>query len=170
MNARSCVAVDASHRAQVLQALGFVPWARRERPGTGQAAGQDALAAVTAVGPQSAPAAGMACVVVLAGHCSPAALDLLGRVMHTGGPLLARAGRIQVHAGKLDRVPAAASYLVFGAAQAEALRLSLSTPPADPASIVVVDELAAVLAEGPAKQRLWVALRSLRARLGATGG
>lgn len=165
MTMRSCVPVDADRRARVLRALGFVPWVRRVRPEAGPAAGP-----VETAGLQSAPAAGTACVVVLAQHCSPAALDLLGRAMHAGGALLARAGRIQVHAGKLDGVPAAASYLVFGTAQAEALRHSLPPALAASASVVVVDELAAVLAEGRAKRRLWMALRGLRARLAATDG
>lgn len=165
MNAHGCVPVDADHRARVLRTLGFVPWVRRVRLEVGRAAGS-----VETVGLQSLPATGTACVVVLAQQCSPAALDLLGRAMHAGGALLARAGRIQVHAGKLDGVPAAASYLVFGAAQAEALRHSLPAALAASASVVVVDELAAVLAEGRAKQRLWVALRGLRARLAATSG
>lgn len=164
MNARSCVPVDASHRARVLRVLGFVPWIRRTRPQMGRADG-----ATGTQGLQSAPAPRMACVVVLAEHCSPAALDLLGRAMRTGGPLLARAGRIRAHAGKLERVPAAATYLVFGAAQAEVLRQSLPAALAASASLMVVDELAAVLAEGRAKQRLWVALRGLRARLAAAG-
>lgn len=165
MNARRGVPVDAAHRVRVLRTLGFVPWVRRVRPEAGRATGS-----VGTVVPRSAPANGTACVVVLAPHCSPAALDLLGRAMHTGGALLARAGRIQVHAGKLDGVPAAASYLVFGAAQAEALRQSLPAALAASASVVVVDELAEVLAQGRAKQRLWLALRTLRARLAATGG
>jgi len=165
MNVRSCVPVDATHRARVLHALGFVPWARRARP----EAGREPRAAMAA-GLPSVPATGTACVVVLPEHCSPAALDLLGRAMHTGGPSLARAGRTRVHAGKLDQVPAAATYLVFGAAQAEALRHSLPAGLATTSSMLVVDELAAVLAEGRAKQRLWVALRGLRARLAATGG
>jgi hypothetical protein len=164
MNGRSCVPVDASHRARVLRTLGFVPWARRVRQEREREAG-----AAGTTGLQSAPATGTACVVVLAQHCSPAALDLLGRAMHAGGPLLARAGRIHVHAGKLEGVPAAVSYLVFGEAQAEALRRSLPAELAASASVMVVDELAAVLAEGRAKQRLWVALRGLRARLAATG-
>jgi hypothetical protein len=164
MNVRSCTPVDAGHRARVLRALGLVPWTRRTRPQLERADGVTGMQ-----GLQSAPAPGVACVIVLAEHCSPAALDLLGRVMRTGGPLLARAGRIQAHAGKLDRVPAAATYLVFGAAQAEILRQSLPAALAASASLVVVDELAAVLAEGRAKQRLWVALRGLRARLAAPG-
>ena len=166
MNTRRCAVVDGAHRARVLHTLGFVPWVRRGQPG----AGRVAAAALADEGLPSAPAPGMACVVVLAERCSPSALDLLGRAMHAGGPLLARAGRIQVRAGKLGGVPAAATYLVFGAAQAEVLRHSLPAVPAGALSVVVVDELAAVLAEGRAKQRLWVALRGLRTRLAATGG
>jgi len=165
MNARSCISVDATHRARVLCTLGFVPWARRVRPEAEREAG-----AAGTKGLQSPPVTGTACVVVLAQDCSPAALDLLGRAMHAGGPLLARAGRIQMRAGKLDGVPAAASYLVFGEAQAEALRRSLPAALAASTSIMVVDELAKVLAEGRAKQRLWVALRGLRVRLAATVG
>ncbi|MEO8747123.1 MAG: hypothetical protein ABI379_05665 [Rhodanobacter sp.] len=110
------------------------------------------------------------CAVVLAPHCSNRALDVLGRALNAGGPVLARAGRIRLRDGQLGGVPAAATYLVFGTMQAEALRRALPAEALPHTQVVVVDELESVLADAGAKRRLWMALRGLRATLAAASG
>lgn len=166
MNARPCLPIDRNHRVRVLRALGLVPWTRRAAAHAAVDAPDEAGAACTAVLPNT----GASCAIVLAEHCSSHALDLLGRALHAGGPLIARAGRVHVRDGSLAALPAAAVYLAFGEAQAEILRRSLSVDAARGSDIVIVDELAAILADGAAKRRLWIALRGLRARLAAADG
>lgn len=166
MNARPCLPIDRDRRVRVLRALGLVPWTRRA---TAHAA-VDVPDEAGVVRPAVLADTGASCAIVLAEHCSSRALDLLGRALHAGGPLIARAGRVHVRDGGLGALPAAAVYLAFGEAQAEILRRSLPGDAARGPDVVVVDELAAILADGAAKRRLWIALRGLRARLAAADG
>lgn len=150
---------QAAHRARVLHALGLTPWVRR-----------------TATGIEQTPAAaepvadGVACVVVLPASCNARELDLLGRALHAGGAVLARAARLTVHGGQLTAVPAARAYLVFGDAQAHALGRALPAAVMSQAQIVLADEPGRVLADAAAKRRLWNALRSVRRALVGAGG
>jgi hypothetical protein len=59
---------------------------------------------------------------------------------------------------------------VFGEAQAHALGRGLPVAVLQRAQIVLVDDLAQVLAEAGAKRRLWGALRRLRRTLATAGG
>ena len=156
-----CPSVDENRRVRVLRALGVVSWTRR-------------LPAQTVLDPVEGPAvagapfstdAGTSCAVVLGQDCSSRALDLLGRALNAGGPIVARAGRIHLRNGQLSAVPAAATFLVFGTAQAEALRRTIPVEASCHTQVVVVDELESVLTDAGAKRRLWMALRGLRAKL-----
>ena len=98
-------------------------------------------------------------------------LDLLGRALNAGGPLLAPSARVTVDAGQLAAgVPSAQAYLVFGEAQAHALGRSLPAAQMHQAVIVLADEPALVLSSAGAKRRLWSALRSVRRALATAGG
>jgi hypothetical protein len=153
--------VQTAHRARVLHALGLTPWVRR-------------VAAVAAP-PQAASMpvpdeAGVPCVVILPASSGARELDLLGRALHAGGAVLARAARIPVRDGQLVApVPAARAYLVFGDAQAHALGRALPAAVMSRALIVLADEPGQVLAEAAAKRRLWNALRSVRRALAGAG-
>ena len=161
MSARLSPSVDACHRVRVLRALGIVTWTRRLPACTGG----DAVEGDSAAGPSVAPGGHITCAVVLAADCSSRALDLLGRALNAGGPIVARAGRIHLRNGQLSAVPAAATFLVFGTVQAEALRRTIPVEASCHTQVVVVDELESVLTDAGAKRRLWMALRGLRAKL-----
>jgi hypothetical protein len=154
--------VQAARRARVLHALGLTPWVRRAATG--------AAVAPAATEP-TVDQAGVACVVILPASCSARELDLLGRALHAGGAVLARAARLSVQGGQLEApVPAAHAYLVFGDAQAHALGRALPAAVMSQAQIVLADEPGLVLADAAAKRRLWNALRSVRRALPDAGG
>lgn len=156
------VAPAAAHRARLLHALGLTPWQRRQ-------ATQDAAAPLADDVPLSATAhAG--CVVLLPAACDTRALDLLGRALTSAGAALARAARVRVQPGEAEiAVPQARAYLACGEAQAHALGRSLPMQAMEQAQIVLVDEPARLLDDATAKRRLWIALRTLRRSLAATG-
>lgn len=161
MSASAHLAAGAAHRTRVLQALGLTPWVRRV-----------ATVAPAAVAPAEpvAEGAGVACVVILPAQCSARELDLLGRALHAGGAVLARAARFVVRNGQLaTEVPTARAYLVFGDAQAHALGRALPAAVMSEALIVLADEPNLVLADAAAKRRLWNALRSLRRAMAMAG-
>jgi len=166
MNAALREPVNASHRERVLRALGVTPWVRRtaaNRP-VGMAQPEPASGVVAGT------TAGADCVVVLPAGCSTRELDLLGRALSAGGPMLARAARITVSDGQLAaNVPRARAYLVFGEAQAHVLGRDLPAAALHRAQIVLADEPALVLTRADAKRRLWSALRSLRRALATAG-
>jgi hypothetical protein len=154
--------VQTAHRARVLQALGLTPWVRRAATGI-----EEASAPTEPV----AGGTGVACVVILPASCSARELDLLGRALHAGGAVLARAARLSVQGGQLAvPVPTARAYLVFGDAQAHALGRALPASVMSQAQIVLADEPGLVLADAAAKRRLWNALRSVRRALAGAGG
>ena len=153
--------VQAAHRARVLHALGLTPWVRRAATG--------AAVAPAATEP-TVDQAGVACVVILPASCSARELDLLGRALHAGGAVVARAARLSVQGGQLATVPTARAYLVFGDAQAHALGRALPAAVMSQAQIVLADEPGLVLADAAAKRRLWNALRSVRRALSGAGG
>ena len=151
----------ASHREQVLRALGVTPWVRRKLA-IPEAADPDVLM------PDEAGV--VACVVVLPHGCSARELDLIGRSLVACGARLARAARLLVSDGQLAAaVPEAHAYLVFGEAQAHALGRALPAAVMNRAQIVLVDEPTLVLTRAEAKRRLWHALRSVRRALAAAG-
>ena len=166
MNANLRQSATPDHRDRVLRALGMTPWVRRGTPET-----QVQMPQVVAERDQFMPATGTGCVVVLPEGCSTRELDLLGRALNAGGPLLARSARVTVDAGQLVAgVPSAQAYLVFGEAQAHALGRTLPAARMHQAVIVLADEPSLVLTSAGAKRRLWSALRSVRRALAATGG
>ncbi|HUH30255.1 MAG TPA: hypothetical protein VLZ55_02640 [Rhodanobacter sp.] len=159
--------VSAAHRVRVLRALGITPWTRRGP--AGEPADVVAIDGTAALPGEAAPGSS-ACVVVLREDSSTRELDLLGRALGACGAAVARAARVTVRGGQLPAVPAASAYLVFGEAQAHALGRSLPVEVLQRAQIVLVDDLAQVLAEAGAKRRLWGALRRLRRTLATAGG
>jgi hypothetical protein len=165
MNANLRQSATAGHRDRVLRALGVTPWVRRGMPEP-----QVRMPQVASAPDQTMSAVGTACVVVLPEGCSTRELDLLGRALNAGGPLLARSARVTVDAGQLAAgVPSAQAYLVFGEAQAHALGRSLPAAQMHQAVIVLADEPALVLTNAGAKRRLWSALRSVRRALATAG-
>lgn len=150
-----------AHRTRVMQALGLVPWQRRQAP---PPAVVEEDASVVPAGMDAA------CVVLLPDGCGTRELDLLGRALNSAGATLARAARLPVRAGQgeLD-VPVARAYLACGEAQAHALGRSLPMQVTAQAQIVLVDEPARLLREATAKRRLWIALRTLRRHLRGEG-
>jgi len=152
--------MHAAHRASVLHALGLTPWVRRV-----------AVQAAPVVAEPVADDGSVGCVVILPASSSARELDLLGRALHAGGALLARAARLCVQDGQLAApVPVARTYLVFGDAQAHALGRALPAAVMSQALIVLADEPGLVLADAAAKRRLWNALRSVRRVLAGAGG
>lgn len=153
------------HRARLLRALGVTPWVRRRPMAAEIPTAFDMNEAMA----ESDAAPGDSIVLLPAG-CPVALLDLLGRAFSAYGPSLARAARIEVGAdGRLEHVPEARAYLVFGQAQAHALGRVLPAAVLNSAQIVLADEPHEIRASGEGKRRLWNALRSLRRAL-ATGG
>lgn len=167
MNANLHRSATPGHRDRVLRALGVTPWVLRSAPEPQARMPQ----AVAEHGQPMSATPGTTCVVVLPEGCSTRELDLLGRALNAGGPLLARSARVTVDAGQLDAgVPPAQAYLVFGEAQAHALGRSLPAARMHQAVIVLADEPALVLTSAGAKRRLWSALRSVRRALATAGG
>lgn len=161
MNTQAVASTAGSHRARVLQALGLTSWQRR----------QAADSATPPVDDSPLPATANAdCVVLLPAVCGARELDLLGRALTSAGAALARAARVRVQAGEAEiTVPQARAYLACGEAQAHALGRSLPMQVTVQAQIVLVDEPARLLGDAAAKRRLWIALRTLRRNLAATG-
>lgn len=160
MTAHLRLTATAGQRTRVLRALGVTPWVQRA---TTDATVLDAAA-------RAVPdlAAGVACVVILPEGCSTRELDLLGRILNACGATMARAARVSVAGGQLvGEMPQARAYLAFGDAQAHALGRRLSAEAMKRAQIMLADELPLVLVGGPAKRRLWSALRTLRRALAA---
>ncbi|WP_266171544.1 hypothetical protein [Dyella subtropica] len=156
-------AASSAHRTRVLRALGVTPWVRRAAPMPAEVPGSVSAAPM--------PDAQVGdCVVLLPAGCDTKALDLLGRALHSFGPALARAARIEVRDGHLASAPVARAYLVFGDAQAHALGRELPAATLNQAHIVLADEPASVYASAAGKRRLWNALRSLRRALAQAGG
>lgn len=146
-----------AHRERVLHALGLTPWQRRQVAAAGPAVADEAPPTV---------AAGADCVVLLPAACDARELDLLGRALTSGGPVLARAARVRVLPGEAEiTVPLARAYLACGEAQAHALGRSLPMQVTAQAQIVLVDVPARLLGDAAAKRRLWIALRTLRRSL-----
>lgn len=140
-------------RQRLLKAMGVTPW--RLRAG-------DAAAA-----PEGDPANDataderVACVVILPAGAGGRELDLLGRALRAFGPVTGRAARLEAGERGLQQVPMAATYLVFGEAQAHALGRELPAAVMSAAQIVLVDTPTAILADAAAKRRLWNGLRTL---------
>ncbi|MET0936735.1 MAG: hypothetical protein ABWX83_12125 [Luteibacter sp.] len=149
-----------ARRERLLRVMGVTPW--RLRVGD--------VAAEGAIEPANDVVAGdrIGCVVILPGGSSERELELLGRALRAFGPVTARAARLEVGERGLGQVPVAATYLVFGEAQARALGRDLPAAVMSAAHIVLVDPPSAILADAAAKRRLWNGLRAL-GRAFATG-
>jgi hypothetical protein len=145
---------------EVNRLLGLSPMRLRSRSGGTGLADGPAPAGVGAAGTE-----GVGCVLILPAGCSPASLDMLGRAVQSYGPALARAARIEVREGRLADVPAARAYLAFGSEQAQALGRELPADVLAAAEVVLVDPPMALLGDGAAKRRLWMAMRTVRRAL-----
>jgi len=131
--------------------MGVTPWSLRVgEPVVDAAAAND-----------ETPGERAACVVILPSGSSERELDLVGKALRAFGPLTARAARLSVGPSGLGHVPVAATYLVFGEAQAHALGHELPASVLSAAQIVLVDPPALIVAEAAAKRRLWNGLRAL---------
>jgi len=150
------MSAPVTQRLARLQALGVTPYRLRGRV----AADAAQQVAVPVVASETLP-----CVLLLPEACTAQALDRVGRAMQAFGATYARAPRIQVPAAGLRQPPPRArAYLAFGEAQARALGQVLSASEAQQVEVIRLDA-PEQLAQGAAKQRLWQALKSLRARL-----
>jgi hypothetical protein len=152
----SATASAPTRQQRVYAALGLTRWQLRRA----DAVEPDIVEATLAALPAAAD-----CVLVIPGGCTPRELDMLGRAVQAFGPMLARAARIEVHAGKLAQVPAAAAYLAFGTEQAHALGRELPAAALARAQVVLADAPAGLSGDGAAKRRLWNAMRALRRAL-----
>jgi len=147
-------AVPVRH-ARLLKVMGVTPWRLRAGESAGPSAdvGED----VGAV-PSGERAT---CVVILPAGCTERERDIVGHALRAFGAVTARAARLEVGAAGLGHVPAAATYLVFGDAQARALGHQLSAAQQGAAQIVLVDTPSLILTDAAAKRRLWNGLRAL---------
>ncbi len=154
---------SSARRGARLEALGVMPYRLRAR---------DARAAPAEPPPESARPGGgampesVACVVLLPSGCASRELDRAGRALRAFGEDFARAPRVQVPVGGLrEAPPSARAYLVFGEPQARALGQVLSAAAMREAEVVLLDA-PGQLGQGASKQRLWLAMKALRRRLG----
>lgn len=147
-------AVPVRH-ARLLKVMGVTPWRLR--------AGESAGPSADSVEDEGAAPRGerATCVVVLPAGCTERERDIVGHALRAFGAVTARAARLEVGAGGLGHVPAAATYLVFGDAQAHALGHELSAAQQGAAQIVLVDTPSLILTDAAAKRRLWNGLRVL---------
>jgi hypothetical protein len=149
-----------ARRERLLKAMGVTPWRLR----TGEAVVADPAEPAN----DGMPGEGVGCVVILPAGASERELELIGRALRAFGPVTGRAARLQVGERGLGQVPVAATYLVFGEAQARALGRDLPAGVLGAAQIVLVDLPSAILADAAAKRRLWNGLRAL-GRASSTG-
>lgn len=140
-------------RERLLKAMGVTPWRLRVGDAVTMPAGGSAN--------DAAADERVACVVILPAGASGRELDLVGRALRAFGPVTGRAARLEAGERGLGQVPVAATYLVFGDAQAHALGRDLPAAVMSAAQIVLVDTPSAILAEAAAKRRLWNGLRTL---------
>jgi hypothetical protein len=147
-------AVPVRH-TRLLKAMGVTPWRLRAGESAGPSA--DVLAGEGAV----TTGERATCVVVLPAGCTERERDVVGHALRAFGAITARAARLEVGAAGLGHVPVAATYLVFGDAQARALGRQLSAAQQDAAHIVLVDTPSLILTDAAAKRRLWNGLRAL---------
>src|SRR4051812_5299469 len=142
-----------ARRQRLLRVMGVTPWSLRSGGATTVAGGP-------AVNDE--PSAGrVASVIVLPGGASERELDLVGKALRACGPGMARSARLVVGPAGLGQVPVAATYLVFGEAQAHALGHELPAAVLAAAHIVLVDPPSEILADAAAKRRLWNGLRAV---------
>jgi hypothetical protein len=149
-----------ARRERLLKVMGVTPWRLR----AGETVGEGVATPANDAGPGER----VGCVVILPGGSSERELELLGRALRAFGPVTGRAARLEVGERGLGQVPVAATYLVFGEAQARALGRDLPAAVLSAAQIVLIDPPAAILADAAAKRRLWNGLRAL-GRASATG-
>jgi DNA polymerase III psi subunit len=147
------MAAVPERRQRLLRAMGVTPW--RLRVGEAAPASADGPANDAIQGEYAS------CVVILPAGATERELDLLGRALRACGPVTGRAARLEAGERGLGQVPVAATYLVFGEAQAHALGRDLPAAVLSAAQIVLVDPPAAILADPAAKRRLWNGLRTV---------
>ncbi|WP_369927378.1 hypothetical protein [Xanthomonas sp. NCPPB 2632] len=147
-------AVPVRH-ARLLKVMGVTPWRLR--------AGEVAARSIDAVEGEGPATTGerATCVVILPSGCTERERDIVGHALRAFGAVTARAARLEVGAAGLMHVPLAATYLVFGDAQARALGHQLSAAQQGAAQIVLVDTPSLILTDAAAKRRLWNGLRAL---------
>jgi len=136
--------------------MGVTPWTLRAAGG----ALPDGLPAAN----DEAGGERVACVVILP-VANERELEVVGKALRASGAVTGRAARLTVGASGLESVPVAATYLVFGEAQARALGHQLPAAVMSAAHIVLVDPPGVIVAEAAAKRRLWNGLRALRRAL-----
>jgi hypothetical protein len=147
------MSVLPARHERLLKVMGVTPWRLRA---TGPAA--------PSTGPLDEPSVAgerAACVVILPAGCDERERDIVGHALRAFGAVTARAARLEVGPRGLGQVPQAATYLVFGEAQARALGHELSAAQQDAAQIVLVDTPSLILTDAAAKRRLWNGLRAL---------
>jgi DNA polymerase III psi subunit len=142
-----------ARRQRLLRVMGVTPWSLRA---SGESAAAEAIAAN-----DDLPGDRVACVVVLPADASEREMELVGKALRAFGATTARAARLLAGPAGLGHVPVAATYLVFGEAQAHALGHELPAAVMSAAQIVLVDPPALIVSDAAAKRRLWNGLRAL---------
>ena len=142
-----------ARRQRLLRVMGVTPWSLRASDASSVVQGGAAN--------DGLPGERVACVVVLPADASERELELVGKALRAFGAVTARAARLLAGPAGLGHVPVAATYLVFGDAQAHALGHELPASVMSAAHIVLVDPPALIVSDAAAKRRLWNGLRAL---------